>query len=135
MGNERKFIPVLRSGSDTESIPTYLNGKLYVDLRDGASETGYDDLVDDLFGTQRKPPVAAARPRSTSTESLPHFHHPRFTSHLWTMALSKSLESSSTRSLSHETMAHLDVPSTGFPFRLSRRPSARWANLFVRDVG
>ncbi len=131
MGNERKFIPVLRSGSDTESIPTYLNGKLYVDLRDGASETGYDDLVATLFDTKRKPPVAAARPRSTST------NHPPFPSSAVHVAPLDDGPIKIIGIILNEVTEPRNDGAPGcalyrVPFRLSRRPSARWANLFVK---
>ncbi len=59
-GNHRKFIPALRSGSWEESAPSWLLGKLYVDLRDGGSyEDGYRILLQTLRGEMPYiPPVA-----------------------------------------------------------------------------
>jgi hypothetical protein len=55
--NQRKFKPVLRSEEWQESAPTWLNGKLYVDLGgDPYSEEQYQELLQSLLGTRPKPP-------------------------------------------------------------------------------
>ena len=61
--NDRKFIPVLRSGSWTESAPTWMRGKKYVDLSDFPnSEDGYQELLQTLLGANEGPPPIGTPP-------------------------------------------------------------------------
>lgn len=61
-GNERKFIPVLRTGTQEEAIPTFLQGKLYIDLSgDPYSETEYSKLVNALIGNWPQAPPLGSR--------------------------------------------------------------------------
>lgn len=63
-GNERKFIPLLRSGEWTESAPSWLSGKVAVDLRgDPYSEERYRDLLQTLHGAREAPPPVGTRPQ------------------------------------------------------------------------
>ena len=62
--NHRKFKPVLRSGEWQESAPTWLRGKVYVDLRGTPyPEEQYQDLLQSLLGTRPKAPPVGARPK------------------------------------------------------------------------
>ena len=57
-GNERKFIPVIRKGNISESLPVFLVGKLAIDLTDGKRyNENYADLITTLRGEKRKPTV------------------------------------------------------------------------------
>lgn len=58
-GNERKFVALLRSGEHTESLPSWLLGKRFIDFRgDPYSETSYETLVTHLHGVSpQAPPV------------------------------------------------------------------------------
>ena len=53
--NERKFIPVLKEGSAKDSIPTFLEGKLAIDLSERGELEGYNDLLATLYGVKKKP--------------------------------------------------------------------------------
>lgn len=56
-GNERKFIPILRSGDWPRSSPSWVAGKYFIDLSaQPYSESAYADLLSALFGTRPKPP-------------------------------------------------------------------------------
>src|SRR5579885_512356 len=60
--NQRKFKPVLRTGEWDEAAPTWLRGKVYVDLRgEPYSEEQYQDLLQSLLGTRPKPPPVRSR--------------------------------------------------------------------------
>jgi hypothetical protein len=63
-----KFIPVLREGSWDESSPSWLRGKLGVDLRQGHEhyEEQFHDLTATLHGMQKKAPPSVHRPRPRS---------------------------------------------------------------------
>lgn len=55
--NERKFIPVKRKGTFYDAMPTFLSGKLGIDLSiDGEQyETNYKDLITTILGKNKKP--------------------------------------------------------------------------------
>ncbi len=62
-GNQRKFIPILRAGEWTEAAPSWLRGKIYVDLSgDPYSETQYGDLLRTLHGAREEAPPIGGRP-------------------------------------------------------------------------
>ena len=61
-GNERKFIPVWRSGQWKEAAPSWLVGKLRIDLSgDPYGEEQYADLVTTLRGERSQPPPIGRR--------------------------------------------------------------------------
>lgn len=49
--NDLKYIPIIRSGNFDSAMPTYMSGKLAVDLRE--SNSRYNDSVQDLLATIR----------------------------------------------------------------------------------
>jgi hypothetical protein len=69
--NQRKFIPILRSGAWTEAAASWLAGKYYVDLSANPySESQFDDLLTTLHRTRpQAPPVSAPRTRRTPATS------------------------------------------------------------------
>ena len=69
-GNPRKFIPVLRSGDWQEAAPSWLTGKVYVDLSgEPYSEENYQELLQSLLGTRPKPPTV--RPAAAIDPAAP----------------------------------------------------------------
>ncbi len=67
--NDRKFIPVLRRGTWNEAAPSWLRGKIYIDLSaDPYSEQNYKDLVSTLLRKRETPPPIG-RERVTISES------------------------------------------------------------------
>lgn len=62
-GNERKFIPVIRKGTATNSIPAFLSGKLGIDLSNTIHyENSYKDLLTTFYGVKRKPQIGTRPP-------------------------------------------------------------------------
>ena len=60
--NHRKFIPILRRGEWSEAAPGWLTGKYYIDLRESARfEAQYQDLLSTLLGSRPAPPPVAVR--------------------------------------------------------------------------
>ena len=60
-GNDRKFVPLLRAGEWREAAPSWLRGKLYIDLRGEAySEDNYRQLLNALRGILPEPPPLGA---------------------------------------------------------------------------
>ena len=55
--NHRKFIPVLRKGTWNEAAPSWLSGKIYIDLSSNPySEQNYEELVRTLLGSRETAP-------------------------------------------------------------------------------
>ena len=62
-GNQRKFIPILREGEWETTAPSWLLGKIYVDLRGASySEANYQQLVETLHHMTPEPPPLGAPP-------------------------------------------------------------------------
>jgi tetratricopeptide (TPR) repeat protein len=114
----RKFIPVVRSGEPSESIPSWLLGRYYVDLRAELSDDQYERQFSTLLATlhgslPNRPPLAPA-PR-------PSGYHPS------QAALAQSVEPVSAKS--HDTATSTIGASSTTP-RVSRQiPSP----IFGRD--
>lgn len=133
--NQRKFIPILRRGEWTDSAPTWLTGKYYIDLRGTPyTENQYHDLLTTLLGTRPiAPPVGVAS--GIADASVP-------------TANPSKVDSSSSGPAKFEPIriegAVVDEIGTprgdgtrgsalySIPFRFSRRPPPEWAELFVR---
>lgn len=57
VGNDRKFIPLRRSGTWEEAAPSWLRGKRYIDMsEDPHGDEGYRDLVRTLRGERESAP-------------------------------------------------------------------------------
>jgi len=70
--DEKKFIPVLRSGDWREAAPTWLLGRVWIDLRnDPYSESAYEELLRTLHGAREQPPPIGPRPYDRLTQTLP----------------------------------------------------------------
>ena len=62
-GDRRKFIPVLRRGSWREAAPTWLLGRVRIDLsRDPYSESEYEELLRTLHGAREEAPPIGLPP-------------------------------------------------------------------------
>jgi hypothetical protein len=72
-GNQRKFIPILRSGAWTEAAASWVAGKYYIDLSNPYSETQFDDLLTTLHGTRPPaPPMGSPPSRRVTHSPTPH---------------------------------------------------------------
>lgn len=55
--DHRKFIPILRTGSPKESVPSWLSGKIYIDFSGSPYlESSYDELLDTILDRRTKAP-------------------------------------------------------------------------------
>lgn len=62
-GNHRKFLPVLREGEWHQAAPSWMTGKLYVDLRGSPyCEANYQKLLKTLHGRAEGPPLIGCAP-------------------------------------------------------------------------
>jgi formylglycine-generating enzyme required for sulfatase activity len=70
IGEEKKFIPILRRGSWREAAPTWLLGRAKIDLSgDPYSESEYKELVDTLRGEREAAPPIGVKKRSQASRS------------------------------------------------------------------
>jgi len=69
--NDRKFVPVLREGDWREAAPSWLLGKLYVDLRgESYSESNYQQLLNALRGILPQPPPLGPVPLTPPSRNI-----------------------------------------------------------------
>ena len=128
-GNERKFIPLLRRGENTEALPSWLAGKYYIDLREGSDvERAYQDLLTTLLGTRVEPPRLGAPPADEGSRARRVGSGPR------RPAETKGPIRILGVVVDEVTEPRLDgTRGSGLyrvPLRLSRCPSPEWAQLF-----
>ncbi|WP_342355921.1 thioredoxin [Nocardia otitidiscaviarum] len=70
--DQRKFIPILRSGSSHDAMPTYLRGKLSIDFRTVESyNAGIESLVSHIQGELRRASPGEVRPRPHGVTPAP----------------------------------------------------------------
>ena len=122
--NHRKFIPILARGTWEEAAPSWLKGKYYVDLSSAEKyKENYPDLITTVLGErQMAPPLR--RPLQTSTESQTKEASPSDPLRITGVIIDEVTE---------PTMD--GTPGSALyavPFRLSRRPSSLWSEIFVR---
>ncbi len=123
-GNERKFIPVIRKGNTSNALPDFLSGKYGIDLTDGKQyENNYEDLITTIYGAKKKPKVG---------------RQPSYINKTYTKPQNKDADEP-IRILGIIT-DEVTVPKMDgtrgcalykVPFRLSKRPSDLWSQLFL----
>jgi hypothetical protein len=130
-GNQRKFIPIMRQLPWVAVAPSWLTGKYYIDLSGNPySDRQYHDLISTLLGSRSSPPPVGS-PKITRDE-------PQVPANATQPLVSES-------NFEPITIVGVIVDEVGeplgdgtpgsalydVPFRLSRRPSSEWAELFV----
>jgi formylglycine-generating enzyme required for sulfatase activity len=130
-GNRRKFIPILRHGARETSVPSWLGGAYCIDLRDGAAiDENYHDLLVTLYDAREKaPPIGPTpdlktkpiSPPDSAPSPLPPWEPIRITGILVDQVGTPRNDGSRGGVL-------YDIP-----FKLSREPSAEWANAFIEQ--
>ena len=121
--NDRKFIPIIRQGYFNTALPTYLDGKLAIDLRGNPyNETSYKDLIASIFKVKKKPKVGIRpdyldeyEPISIKGEDLKIIG---IISNEVTFPRNDGTRGSALYSI---------------PFRLSSKPTRRWSELFLKN--
>lgn len=123
--NHRKFIPILARGSWEESAPSWLKGKVYVDLStEERYKVNYPDLTTTLHGTRPAAPPLRRHSRAVRTKPIAH---PASNEPLRIMGVI----------VDEVTQPRLDgTPGSALytvPLRLNRYPSQLWSDLFVQS--
>ena len=121
--NDRKFIPIIRQGEFNTAIPTYLDGKLAIDLRGNSyNETSYKDLIASIFKVKKKPKVGIRPYYLDEYEPI-------------------SIEGEDIKIIgiiSNEVTLPRNDGTRGsalysIPFRLSSKPTRIWSELFLKN--
>lgn len=121
-GNDRKFIPVIRKGNVKTAMPICLAGKLGVDLTDGPHyETNFNDLITTLLNLKKKPLSQKAQ-RMSNPELRVDEDGPIRILGIITDAVTVPRMDGTRGSALYK-----------IPFKLSKRPSELWRQLFVRE--
>ncbi len=140
--NDRKYIPILAKGEWNEASPSWLRGKYGIDLRDGSDfQRGYDDLITTIHGTRAAPPPIGSKPLGKKATPAPYVAP--ISSPVSVTASSKSLPSDPAEPLKilgvivdEVTEPNLDgTPGSALyrvPFKLSKKPSSLWSDLFIQ---
>lgn len=125
-GNEKKFIPVIRRGTAETAMSTYLSCKLGVDLsNDNQCENSYNDLLTTIYSVKHK--LAVGNKPASVMNSI-HMKHKDY-----------SMKNEPLHILGIIT-DEVTVPKMDgtrgsalykIPFRLSKRPSYLWNEIFV----
>ncbi|MDB6152456.1 MAG: hypothetical protein JWL90_909 [Chthoniobacteraceae bacterium] len=128
--NHRKFIPILARGSWREAAPSWLAGKYYVDLSEPATfERQYHDLHSTI--TDQRPVAPPLGP-----PSQPHRMAPVPATPVLTAAAEQSIR------IVGIVVDEVTEPSMdgtagsalySVPFKLSRRPSREWSEIFLHE--
>lgn len=123
-GNERKFIPVVRKGSFDAAMPTFLAGKLGIDLTDPIHfENNYKDLITTIYGVKKKPEIG--RVPSYVSHSAPRFSPSSSDEPIHILGIITD----------EVTVPRMDgtrgCALYKIPFRLSKSPSSLWVNIFL----
>lgn len=124
-GNERKFIPIMRMGDEKVSMPNYLAGKLFIDLREGPNyEEQYKELLITLRGQHKKPPVKRMQFGTSTMEAAQNANAEDEPVHILEIIQDKV------------TAPRMDGTRGSalykVPFQLSKRPSQLWKKLFIQ---
>ena len=121
--NDRKFIPIIRQGDFNTALPTYLDGKLAIDLRGNPfNEDSYKDLIASIFKVKKKPKVGIRPYYVDEYEPI-------------------TIEGEDIKIvgiITNEVTLPKNDGTRGsalysVPFRLSSKPTDTWSELFLRN--
>ena len=124
--NEKKFIPIIKEGQASEVLPTFLAGKLGIDLSNvDNSEEHFNDLLTTIFGVKKKPKIGEIPRQLKKSPLLP-------------ISQNENKDIEILGIITDEvTVPKMDGTRGSalykVPFRLNRFPSQLWKELFVRN--
>jgi len=123
-GNERKFIPVIRKGTMQTAMPNCLSGKLGIDLSNEQHySVNFNDLLTTLQGQKKKPAVYLTIRNEKAVSVI------------------KQVEDAEQIRILGIITDQVTIPKMDgtrgsalykIPFKLSKRSSTLWSELFVR---
>lgn len=130
--NHRKFIPILRKGSWSESAPSWLSGKKHIDLSGSPySQSSYDELLDTVFERMPKAPeVKKPKAKRKLTKKRPV--------HNENSSISKFEDVTIVEIITDEVTVPRNDGTRGsalykVPFLLSSVPQREWRKIFIAN--
>ncbi|MEP3209741.1 MAG: toll/interleukin-1 receptor domain-containing protein [Maribacter sp.] len=125
--NHRKFIPILKSGTKETSIPSWLQGKYYVDLSNGRHyNNNYSDLTTTLVNDREVAPELGKI--STSKRKVNQTFNTKVISEEEPIKIKGIVIDEITQPKNDGTRGSALYK---IPFELNRTPSYEWKELFV----
>ncbi|WP_159301889.1 hypothetical protein [Maribacter litoralis] len=127
--NHRKFIPILKSGTKDTSIPSWLQGKYYVDL---SNETHYENNYSDLTTTLLNDRETAPELGISTTRKTPNSRNQE--------TKSEPVPKDEPIKIKGIVIDEITQPTNDgtagsglykIPFELNRTPSYEWRELFI----
>ena len=131
--NNRKFIPVLRSGTWPQATPSWLVGKYYIDLSgDPYSDRNYEDLVRTLLGIRETaPPIGKQMTTiNPNTNLQPEASRRSPNLDFEDIKITRVIVEDITEPRNDGTRGSALY---AIPFALSRQPPSEWAELFIAN--
>ncbi|MCK1236787.1 toll/interleukin-1 receptor domain-containing protein [Streptococcus uberis] len=123
--NDRKFIPIVRSEHVSEVLPTFLQGKMAINLGNNTEED-FQDLLTTLFGINKKPLLKDV-PNDIISNKIKYGSNSDTTEDIQILGIIAD----------EVTIPKLDgtVGSALYkiPLRLNRKPSELWEQLFLEN--
>lgn len=124
--NHRKFIPILKSGTNQTAIPSWLSGKYYVDLSNEQHySNNYSDLTTTLFNKRETAPKLGV-PKENSKTNLKATKIPTIENQVKIKGI-----------IIDEITEPINDGTAGsalykIPFELNKTPSQGWRDYFVQ---
>lgn len=124
--NHRKFIPILKSGTKETALPSWLQGKYFVDLStDQHFEKNFEDLLTTLLNARETAPSLGSFPKKTNTTSTKPIENPIVEEE---MKIKGILIDEVTQPLNNGTAGS---GLYKIPFELNKRADYDWIELFI----
>jgi len=123
-GNHRKFIPILALGSWSDSAPSWLYGKYYVNMSNGEQyASGYNDILSTMYGSRPKAPPLGTVKVNTPAKYITQPEQENEPIKIMGVVVDEV------------TTPRMDgTPGSALytiPFKLSKEPSYLWEEIFV----
>lgn len=128
--NHIKFIPILQSGDNDSSIPSWLKGKYFIDL---SSDTQFEKNFEDLITT-----ILNVREIAPKIGQIPS----RFQKQVITIVETQQTQQDDTIKIKGIVVDEVTQPTNDgsrasalykIPFKLNKRPSNEWIELFIQS--
>ena len=128
--NHRKFIPILARGRWEDVAPSWLAGKYYVDLSDPARfERQYDDLHSTIADQRPSAPQLGPVPQTRSPARPQNAPNPPPPTNEPIKIVGIIVDEVTEPSMDGTRGSAL----YSIPFKLSRRPSREWSEIFLHE--
>ncbi len=127
--NHRKFIPILQSGTKDTSLPSWLQGKYFIDLSDSYHfEKNFEDIITTVLNVREEAPPIGPIPNKFQQQAKPV---------ITDQPLKENEQIKIKGIVVDEVTQPLNDGSRGsalykIPFELNRRPDIEWIELFIQ---